>query len=887
MHVYCPEHTDTFWVPQTDPVLCQTVRHYLGRLPSLQRSAEPAPLTEFWEYCCSCQTFWPSKIDGKVREKCPVCSNVRSVHYWCNSCLTLSSDSAAPSRRQVFTISQDGLPLPNCPGCYRSVAFSGLYEHECKTLQVCFSSALDICPCCGDSIGPLPSFPILAVDFLRQIGERNQQDVGFDILEIENSLLAPSPVGEFTLIPNGSNKGSPIVLPKRARFASPNDYQIVSSLYDCDNPGVGNVRIITPAIVEAVAGGWKLKDRGRLQIIDELLKANAEQDGASTYTPADSSKSDDKDVYPSVEVSPRQAIEEGARTNEVAGDPVRSSAKSFYRRLVAGGSATNNLVYLDFKKSASKDGLSNSDELLREVSSDGAFVLFVSDENKGWVFPNPKLDFNLDSLKTLFPTLTADRFDKFKEHIEPVPVIHVGKDRWRVEPPDRSQSNQSNNAVAVEPKTPQSEAAPIVFPVSAADCLAKTASSAKVVRHDVGKNALVAAPNGNGELALVHNSTISTKGGSLFVVPRITRFTSPDTFHNLYKEYYECPKPSAGEVWIIKPAVVAKVAVGWHLREKGRLEIDFVIKSPPIRDPKPKVKEIRREEVRKIEPEVVRPEPPIPRRLVEWRLRLAIGIIASLVLLAAVLVAIRRGPGPTVGNRNASPTPSPANMVRIPGGVFRMGNDAGDEYEKPAHREVVRPFLMDANEVTCEEYLIFVKAKNHRIPTNWMGGQYPAGAAKEPVTGVDWDDATAYAKWIGKRLPTEEEWEFAARGTDGRSYPWGSEWRADVANAGNTNGGQLVDVGSYPAGKGPFGTMDMIGNAWEWTASEWRGYPGGPIPPDASNQLRVIRGGYWGSSAAKATTTFRRGWDARGAEKGYQNTGFRCAADLNAQTREP
>jgi formylglycine-generating enzyme required for sulfatase activity len=79
--------------------------------------------------------------------------------------------------------------------------------------------------------------------------------------------------------------------------------------------------------------------------------------------------------------------------------------------------------------------------------------------------------------------------------------------------------------------------------------------------------------------------------------------------------------------------------------------------------------------------------------------------------------------------------------------------------------------------------------------------------------------------------------------------------------------------------------MDMIGNAWEWTSTEWKGYPGGPVPPDASNELRVIRGGYWGSSPPKATTTFRRGWPARNAENGYKNTGFRCAADVTAQAK--
>lgn len=273
---------------------------------------------------------------------------------------------------------------------------------------------------------------------------------------------------------------------------------------------------------------------------------------------------------------------------------------------------------------------------------------------------------------------------------------------------------------------------------------------------------------------------------------------------------------------------------------------------------------------------------------VRW---LIIGGVLLIFLTAAILGALSKRSTTTNTSPDSSTPQSaqrihvPAGMVRVPGGEFLMGNDAGDEYEKPTHRVQVEPFLIDANEVTCEAYLKFVKETNHRSPQNWVNGQFPRGAAKQPVTGVDWDDATAYANWAGKRLPTEKEWEFAARGPTGWRYPWGNDWRENAANAGNSNVGRLADVGSYPNGKGPFGTMDMIGNAWEWTATEWQAYPKGTSPPDGSNRLRVIRGGYWGSSVAKATTTFRRGWDARGAEIGYQNTGFRCAADVNPQTK--
>lgn len=785
------------------------------------------------------------------------------------------------------------------------MAFSSLYEHACETFQARFKSAFDLCPCCGDSIGPLPSFPTLIADFLSKVSDKAQQIVGFDTLGTGNRLLVPSPEGDFLLIKDGSNQTLLMLLPRRTRFASHNDYDTISSSYDCDHPQVGDVRIVNPAIVIPITGGWKLKERGRLEIVNTLGKTK-EPDGwkADALREAGKSFCERKDGYLVVDVSSAQAIEGRPSVNRVATEPIRESAKSFYRRLVDGGSVTNNLVYLDFKKSASKEGLRNIDEFLKEGSSQGAFVVFVSDENHGWVFPNPKLTFNADSLKPLFATLTADQFTNFKEHIEPVPVIRIGKGLWQIEATDvRSHDSRAHSAAYTESKAPEPAKGVLLFPVSAADCLAKTQSSSKVVRHDVVRNLLVTGPNGKGELSLIRNRSSSPKSDSLFVIPRITSFKSADTFHNLYKRYYDCGWPSAGEVWIIKPAVVSKGQGGWHLLEKGRLEIDFVAKKPPVPYPEPEAVENKQTEVGKIEkeiiPEVVSPkkvfegpskvsreESSIAQHLIEGRLRLGIGIVASLILLVAIVVAIRRGPSPPVQSHNTPPGPSFSNMVSISGGEFQLGNDAGDAYEKPSHRVSVKPFLMDMYEVTCEEYFKFVKAKNHRTPSNWISGQYPKGAARKPVTGVDWDDANAYARWARKRLPSEAEWEFAARGTTGWRYPWGNDWRADAANAGDSNARQFADVGSYPAGKGPFGTMDMIGNAWEWTSTEWKGYPGGPVPPDASNELRIIRGGYWGSSAAKATTTFRRGWDARGAKTGYENTGFRCAADVNAQTSQ-
>ena len=225
------------------------------------------------------------------------------------------------------------------------------------------------------------------------------------------------------------------------------------------------------------------------------------------------------------------------------------------------------------------------------------------------------------------------------------------------------------------------------------------------------------------------------------------------------------------------------------------------------------------------------------------------------------------------------PTP-PKGMVYAPGGTFIMGRDKGtDVAERPAHQVKVEPFYIDVYEVTNEDYEKFVKATGHRAPATWSGGAYPSHAARKPVTGVTWDDANAYAGWAKKRLPTEAEWEFAARGTDGRLYPWGNAWKQGSANANGASQG-LADVGLSLGGASPVGAFDMIGNAWEWTASDLRAYPGGRLPANLlSGELKVIRGGSYESTKDYATTTYRTGWPARGATT-YAQTGFRCARDI-------
>ncbi len=225
----------------------------------------------------------------------------------------------------------------------------------------------------------------------------------------------------------------------------------------------------------------------------------------------------------------------------------------------------------------------------------------------------------------------------------------------------------------------------------------------------------------------------------------------------------------------------------------------------------------------------------------------------------------------------------PVGMSYVAGGEFLMGSNDGPIAERPQHKVILNPFFIDLNEVTCEDYQKFILATARTAPLGWTGTQYPIGSARQPVMGISWDDASAYASWAGKRLPTEEEWEYAARGANNLRYPWGNDWKEGMANIETSAIGHVSDVSFHSEGKSPFGLFDMIGNAWEWTASKYEPYPGGQLDDKKPGELRVIRGGCYVSGKEQATTTFRLGSPARTeglySREVYSETGFRCAKD--------
>jgi formylglycine-generating enzyme required for sulfatase activity len=229
----------------------------------------------------------------------------------------------------------------------------------------------------------------------------------------------------------------------------------------------------------------------------------------------------------------------------------------------------------------------------------------------------------------------------------------------------------------------------------------------------------------------------------------------------------------------------------------------------------------------------------------------------------------------------AAAQPQEGSMVVVPAGEFMMGSPTGDSDEQPAHKVYVDAFSMDVYEVTVGQYAAFLQAKGIDQPSDWKTMNQPAHQ-KRPVANVDSTDASAYCKWVGKRLPTEAEWEKAARGTDGRLYPWGNDPPTPLhANFGKTdwnNHGVLAPIGTFEDGKSPYGIYDMAGNVWEWV-SDWYDYnyyktspsqnPTGP----SSGGTKVIRGGAWNSNP-RAMRSANRSLISP-TDQGLD--GFRCA----------
>jgi formylglycine-generating enzyme required for sulfatase activity len=265
-----------------------------------------------------------------------------------------------------------------------------------------------------------------------------------------------------------------------------------------------------------------------------------------------------------------------------------------------------------------------------------------------------------------------------------------------------------------------------------------------------------------------------------------------------------------------------------------------------------------------------------------------------------------------------------SDMVLVPQGEFFMGTPADGESfddEHPQRKVFLSAFWIDRFEVTNEAYERFVRQTGHRIPENanpaatlWENRAPIAGIADHPVINIGWDDAVDYCRWAGKRLPTEAEWEKAARGTDGRRYPWGNDWNHELANSASYWAGRTIQfksgseweafwingdgariskergvkgeiltlpVGSFPGGVSPYGLHDMAGNASEWV-NDWYDpdyyTKASLIEPPGSERgaVKAMRGGSWLKPAKSLRTSDR---DFGTLQARPSGAGFRCAKD--------
>ena len=274
---------------------------------------------------------------------------------------------------------------------------------------------------------------------------------------------------------------------------------------------------------------------------------------------------------------------------------------------------------------------------------------------------------------------------------------------------------------------------------------------------------------------------------------------------------------------------------------------------------------------------------------------------AGLSLMAGALCLGAAEPQSSKGGQNLSSEAGRgrdgAPMILIPAGPFTMGSTDGLPNERPEHRVVLDAFFIDQYEVTLSLYRRFLESGKHEPPPTW-DDEAATTVGDRPATGMKWESAAAYCQWAGKRLPTEAEWEKAARGTDGRRYPWGDmQPFVDIANYNRgmwvnaaitlvavTSGleGMSVRHGLKEGGKSPFGLFHMAGNAAEWVA-DWYGRdyyektpeqnPAGP----GTGDKRVIRGGSWVDLPAALRVTARFS-----AEADYEDRtiGFRCAMNV-------
>jgi formylglycine-generating enzyme required for sulfatase activity len=217
--------------------------------------------------------------------------------------------------------------------------------------------------------------------------------------------------------------------------------------------------------------------------------------------------------------------------------------------------------------------------------------------------------------------------------------------------------------------------------------------------------------------------------------------------------------------------------------------------------------------------------------------------------------------GEQSGTDPPDPIPEISGMAFVPPGEFLMGSTPDDlrkqaEIDEFPQRTIwVDGFYMDMHEVTNAQYKVFVDSMRIKPPSRWKDGNYPIGRDGYPVVNISWEDAAAYARFVGKRLPSEAEWEKAARGDDGRRFPWGDEFDDDKAN----NGELMLPIMRFPDGVSPYGLYDMAGNAAEWVDAWYAPYPRSEVDVLEPIECIVVDRGTTLEDSSAAATARRRG----------------------------
>jgi len=228
----------------------------------------------------------------------------------------------------------------------------------------------------------------------------------------------------------------------------------------------------------------------------------------------------------------------------------------------------------------------------------------------------------------------------------------------------------------------------------------------------------------------------------------------------------------------------------------------------------------------------------------------------------------------------------PNPMVRIPAGKYTRGSNNRLPDEGPQYQAETKAYWIDKYEVTNLQYKQFIDATGRKSPSHFRNRTYPEGKVDHPVVYVSWHDAHDYCEWAGKRLPTDIEWEKAARGDkDDRDYPWGDEFDTTRLNSPVRwktlhMQGDTTPVGAFEGGKSPFGLYDMSGNVWEWTDSWYVQYPGNTWPSENyGEQYKVLKGGSWWDCSyyqcGVSAPVFNRSYFKQGIKN--SSFGFRCA----------